>query len=155
MTNDKKIKTSRDEKTREATSRVKFWKPPNSLDAPEAPAGFVHRWIRAEVLGHSDAKNVHARFREGYEPVRADKYPNFKAPVIDSGQHKGVIGVGGLILCRIPEELVEQRKAYFKKRTESLTESVENEPLKEQHPSMPISKPERQTRVTFGGSKKV
>ena len=107
------------------------------------------------MLGHSDAKNVHARFREGYEPVRADKYPNFKAPVIDSGQHKGVIGVGGLILCRIPEELVEQRKAYFKKRTESLTESVENEPLKEQHPSMPISKPERQTRVTFGGSKKV
>ena len=150
---DKIQKTPRSETTREATSRVKFWKPPNSLEAPEAPAGFVHRWIRTEVLGQDDAKNVHSRLREGYEPVRAEEYPNFKAPTIIDGSLKGVIGVGGLILCRISKELVAQRNAYYKKRTEGQQESVDNELMKDEHPSMPISK-ERQSRVTFGGSKK-
>ena len=150
---DKTQKTPRNETTREATSRVKFWKPPNALETPEAPAGFVHRWIRTEVLGKDDAKNVHSRLREGYEPVRAEEYPNFKAPTVVDGSMKGVIGVGGLILCRISKELVAQRNAYYRKRTEGQQESVDNELMKDEHPSMPISK-ERQSRVTFGGSKK-
>ncbi len=143
---------SRESETREKVSRRKPWAPPTSLDAPPAPSGFKHRWIRAEVVGQLDNKNVSARLREGWEFVRADEYPSEEWPQLDSGKYEGVIAVGGLMLARIPEEIVEERNAYFHQLTKDKDEAIANDPLKDQHPSMPISS-ERSTRVSFGGKK--
>jgi len=152
MTKDDK-KTSRAAGTRTKTERPKEYKPPSSLDAPPAPNGFRHRWIRAESVGFQDSKNVYGRLREGYELVRADEYSNADYPVVAEGKYAGVIGVGGLLLARIPEELAQQRVDYQKKLTKGQDEAVESDLLREQHKSMPIDV-ERQSRVTFGGTKK-
>ena len=147
-------KTSRSADTRVKTQRKRVWQRPSSLDAPPAPDGYIHRWIRAEVQGYQDTKNVISRLREGYELVRADEYPDWQLPTIEDGKHAGVIGVGGLLLARIPEELIKQRDAYYNGLTEDQIKAVDNDLLKDAHPSMPISKPDRQSRVTFGGSQK-
>ena len=152
MTKDKKT-TSRAAGTRTKTERPKEYKPPSSLDAPKAPDGFRHRWIRAESLGFQDSKNIFGRLREGYELVRADEYADADYPVVVDGKYAGVIGVGGLLLARIPEELAKQRVEYQKKLSEGQDEAVETDLLREQHKSMPIDV-DRQSRVTFGGTKK-
>jgi len=146
-------KTSRASQTRSKTERPKVWTPPSSLDAPPAPDGFRHRWIRAESLGFSDTKNVSARLREGFELVRADEYPDSQYPVITDGKYAGVIGVGGLLLARISEEIAKQRAAYIESLAKGQDEAVEHDLMKEQHKSMPINV-DRQSRVTFGGTKK-
>ena len=124
------------------------------MDAPPAPEGFTHRWIRAEVRGFDDRKNISARLREGWELVRKDEYPDFEAPILEGGRHEGVFGVGGLLLARIPNEIVEERKEYFEQMNSDAMEAVDNDMFKEnQHHSMAIQKPERQSRVSFGGPK--
>lgn len=143
-------KTPRSNDTRDKSARRRPWAPPSSLDAPPAPEGYVHRWIRASVMGFDDKKNLSARVREGFELVRADEYPDFEAPTIQDGRHAGVIGVGGLVLARFPVETREERNAYYGKRTQDQLKAVDNDLMREQHPSMPISN-ERQSRVTFGG----
>ena len=140
----------RTEVTREKTSRRTPLKPPSTLDAPPAPEGFVHRWIRTSVMGFDDKKNLSARIREGFDLVRADEYPDFEAPTIQDGKHAGVIGVGGLVLARFPLESKSERDAYFKQKTSDQMDAVDNDMMREQHPSMPILKPDRQSRVTFG-----
>ena len=92
------------------------------LDAPPAPDGFRHRWIRAESVGFQDSKNIFGRLREGYELVRADEYKNSDYPVVTDGKYAGVIGVGGLLLARIPIELANARMAYQKSQTEGQDE---------------------------------
>jgi len=153
MKKEDKKTTSRAAETRTKTERPKEYKPPSSLDAPPAPDGFRHRWIRAESVGFIDSKNIYGRLREGYELVRADEYSHTDYPVVADGKYKGIIGVGGLLLARIPEELAKQRVDYQKKLTEGQDEAVETDLLREQHKSMPIDV-SRQSRVTFGGTKK-
>ena len=146
--------TSRASQTRSKTERPKVWVPPSSLDAPPAPDGFRYRWIRAESMGFEDSKNIQGRLRSGYELVRAEEVENSSDyPVLDTGKYKGVIGVGGLLLAKVPEEIVAARTAYIKKRTEGMNEAVDNDLMREQHKSMPINI-DRQSRVTFGGTKK-
>ena len=152
MENENK-RTSRASQTREKETRKKVWTPPSPLDAPPAPTGFRHRWVRAETLGFVDTKNVSSRLREGYELVRADQYPDSDYPVIEDGKYAGVIGVGGLLLTRVPEEIAQQRAEYYAKQAGDQVQAMDNDLMKEQHPSMPINV-DRQTRVTFGGSKK-
>jgi len=151
----KKIKKSpRKIETREKAARTRGWVPPSSLEAPEPPEGFHHRWIRYEFRGEQDEKNVMARLRSGYEFVMLSEYPDrVDLPSIADGKYKGVIGVGGLILMRCPLETKEDRDKYFSSLTTDQQASVENDLMKEEHPSMPISK-ERQSRVTFGGGSK-
>jgi len=153
MENNNDKRTSRASQTREKTAQKKVWSPPSSLDAPPAPAGFTHRWIRAETLGFHDTKNVAGRIRSGYELVRSDEYPDSDYPQVEDGKYKGVIGVGGLVLARVPEEIAKQRTDYYTKQAQDNVEAVDNDLMKEQHPSMPINI-DRQTRVTFGGTKK-
>jgi hypothetical protein len=148
-----KIKTSRASQTRVKTAKKTVWTPPSSLDAPPAPDGFHHRWIRAETMGFDDTKNMAGKLRSGYELVRADEYPETDYPAINDGKYKGVIGVGGLLLARISIELVKSREEYFNNLTKAKDEAIDNDLLKEQHPGMPIDI-DRQTRVTFGGTKK-
>ena len=152
MENEKK-KTSRASQTRAKAESKKVWTPPNSLDAPPAPTGYRHQWLRAEILGQQDTKNIASSLREGFELVRADQYPETDYPTVQTGKYKGVIGVGGLLLARIPEEIALQIDAYYKKQNEAKEEAVDNNLMKEQHPSMKFQK-ESNTRVTFGGTKK-
>ena len=146
-------KTSRASQTRSKTERPKVWTPPSSLDAPPAPDGFRHRWIRSESLGFQDSKNISGRMRSGYELVRADEYKDSNYPVVQDGKYKGVIGVGGLLLARVPEEIAKSRANYFAAQAKGQDEAVENDLMREEHKSMPIDV-DRQSRVTFGGTKK-
>ena len=150
-TRQKSTRTLRAKQTRASQARREPWKPPSMLDAPPPPEGYKHRWIRAEVMGFDDRKNVAARSREGYELVRGEEYPDFDIPTVDDGKHAGVIGVGGLLLARVPVEITEDRNKYFRDMTQNQMAAVDNDLAREQHPAMPISKPDKQTRVTFGG----
>ena len=143
----------RESATRETETRRKPWAPPSRLAAPEAPAGYVHRWIRTAMRGEDDKMNVNTKLREGWEPVRKDEYPDYEAPTIDEGRFEGVIGQGGLMLCRIPVETAQERSAYYGTRTREQMVAVDQDLMKDQHPSMPISN-SRQSRVSFGGSKR-
>ena len=148
-------RTPRDAETRTKTQRRKPWAPPSKLEAPEAPAGYKHRWIRTAIRGEDDKMNVTTKMREGWEPVRADEYPELegKFPIIEEGSHQGVIGVGGLMLARIPEETVEERTEYFREQTRTQMDAVDQNLMREQHPSMPIHS-DRKSRVSFGGKSK-
>jgi hypothetical protein len=144
--------TSRASQTRSKSERPKVWVPPSSLDAPPAPDGFRYRWIRAEVIGFQDTKNVTGR--EGYELVRADEIENASDyPILEDGKYKGVVGVGGLLLAKVPIEIAQQRQDYMSNRHKERNEAVNNDLMKEQDNRMPINV-ERQSRVTFGGTKK-
>jgi len=149
-------RTTRDNASRAKTpARRKPWAPPSKLAMPEAPAGYKHRWIRTHLRGEDDKTNMHSRLREGWEPVRADEYPDAgdMFPTIEEGKNAGVIGVGGLMLARIPEETVAERTEYYRDQTRNQMKAVDENLMREQHPSMPIHN-DRQSRVTFGGKPK-
>ena len=154
--NDKGIdRTSRANQTREKTATRKPWAPPSMLDAPPAPDGFKHRWIRAETRGYDDRKNISAKLREGWELVRQDEYPDFESPVVESGKYEGVFGVGGLMLARIPVETIQERTNYFQQRHADQVEAIDSVMMRENaHSTMRISNADRQSRVTFGGPRK-
>ena len=149
-------RTSRGSREKVET-RNKPWTPPSSLDAPPAPKGFKHRWIRTESIGFMDTGNVSKKLREGWEFVRAEEVKNqlgdHDYPVVQQGQYQGLIGVGGLVLARIPEEVVLERREYFRKITADQVKAVDNDILREQRPEMPVNI-DRQTRVSFGGGRK-
>ena len=130
--------------------KPKVWSPPSYLDTPNAPDGFRHRWVRVEILGFVDTKNVQGRLRSGYELVRADEYPKEDFPTITDGKYAGVIGHGGLVLTRVPEEIAKQRTDYYMSQAQDQIRAVDNDLMKEQHKSMPIDI-DRQSRTTFGG----
>jgi len=147
-------RNARETDSRDKSARRKSWAPPSRLDAPPAPPGYKHRWIRAESGGQEDRINVTGKFREGYELVRADEYPEFSSPSVDDGRHAGVISVGGLLLARIPEETAQERREYYESRTHDQLLAVDNDLSKSNgHSSMRIQNPTRQTRVSFGGPK--
>ena len=147
-------KTPRASQTRSKTERPKVWTPPSALDAPEPPKGFKHRWLRAESKGLEDVSNIQARLRSGYELVRADEYTEGQYPSYKEGKYAGIIGHGGLVLARVPEEIVDSRTEYFAQQTKDRNEALDRDLKREQHPSMPIDQ-KRQTSVTFGGTKKI
>ena len=146
-------RTKREANTRANSTRRKPWSPPSRLEAPKPPEGYRQRWIRTNIRGEEDQMNVHAKLREGWDPVRADEYPDSDFSTITEGKHAGVIGQGGLILARIPEETALERNDYYRGRTRNQMTAVDENLMKESHPSMPIQK-ERQGRVTFGGNRK-
>jgi len=143
-------KTPRNATLREKETRPVEWRPPNNLEAPPAPDGFKHRWLRASARGYEDNQNIISRLRQGYVLVRADEYPDWDLPTQEDGKHVGVIGQGGLLLARVPLEIVESRNKFFAKQTGEQMESVDRDLFKDEHQSMPIHK-DRQSRVTFGG----
>jgi hypothetical protein len=148
-------RANRSATTREKEVRRKPWTPPSRLDAPPAPEGYKHRWIRAEVNGFEDKQHVFGRLREGYELVRAEELPEEyrgSLPTLDDGKHAGVVAVGGLLLARIPLETVDERSKYFSRRSTEQLQAVDNELMRENaHNSMRIQSPERSSRTTFGG----
>ena len=143
-------RTPRSAENRAEKARLKPWQPPSLLDAPDAPEGYVYRWIRESMVGQEDKANMSKRIREGWEPVRAEDHPEFEAPTVEDGKHAGVIGVGGLILAKMPIEIVEQRREYYRKMASDQMEAVDSNLMRESDSRMPISKTNRKTQVTFG-----
>ena len=141
--------------SREKEVRRRPWTPPSRLDAPPAPEGFQHRWIRAEVNGFDDKQNVYGRLREGYELVRIEELPEEYQgflPTIEDGKHAGVVGVGGLLLARIPNETLQERNTFYRRKAQDKIQAVDNEMMRENaHSSMRIEAPQRSSRTTFGG----
>ena len=148
-------RTPRSAESRDKVSRRKPWQPLSLLDAPPPPQGYVYRWIRESMIGQNDPANMSKRIREGYEPVRAEDYPDFEAPTIDSGSNAGVIGVGGLILAKVPVETVDERNAYFQEQTRSQMEGVDQNYMRESDSKMPLRGGDisRSSKVQFGSRK--
>jgi|TARA_R110000824_G_scaffold516_2_gene3283 hypothetical protein len=146
-------RTPRGASSRSTKAARKPWTPPQVLETPEAPDGMQYRWVRTHIRGEADKTNVHMRFREGYEPVHPSEVQGYELPVIDEGNHAGTVGVGGLMLTKIPKETVEERNAYFAQQTDQQMNAVDNDLMRDEHPAMPISK-ERKTQVSFGRGNK-
>ncbi len=144
----------RETQTRQSQER-KVWRPGTALEAPEPPLGFKHRWIRESVMEYDDKTNVHKRRQEGYDLVRAEEYPEYSGPVVDEGRNAGIIGVGGLVLARIPEELADQRNQHYQKTTQNQMDAVDRDWMRENNPAMPKMAPQRKSSVSFGSRPKI
>jgi len=140
---------SRDLQTREQTARKRTWMPVNTLPVPQEQDGYQFRWIRKSMAGVSDATNVSKKQREGWEPVRAEDYPELKLSIDQDAKNSGLVEVGGLILCKMPVEMVQQRNDHYNQHARQQMESVDNSFMRENDPRMPLFK-ERNTKVSFG-----
>lgn len=140
---------SREADSRAVAQRPTMWRAPETLPSPDPRPGWAHRWVRISILGNSDPSNVSSKLREGYEPCKAEDYPELMLHAATEGRFKGNIEVGGLLLCRIPEEFMEQRAAHFDKQNRAQVESVDNSFLRQSDSRMPLFA-EKQTKVTFG-----
>ena len=140
---------SRELETRKAAYRPEAWRPPETLPMPDDRPGWKHRYIRLSTMGQADPSNISSKMREGYEPCKAEEYPELMMHAATEGRFKGGIEVGGLLLCRIPEEFMQQRAKYYEQQSRSQVESVDNNFLRENDPRMPLFS-EKRTKVTFG-----
>lgn len=147
-------RSSRETQSRERTERKMEWNPGSALDAPEPPLGYKHRWIRESVMEFDDKTNVHKKRQEGWDLVRAEEYPDYVGPVVDEGRNAGVIGVGGLVLARIPVELADQRNQHYQGVTHQQMEAVDRDWMRENNPAMPKLAPQRKSSVSFGSGRK-
>jgi hypothetical protein len=147
-------RSSRETQSRERTERKMEWNPGSALSAPEPPLGYKHRWIRESVMEFDDKTNVHKKRQEGWDLVRAEEYPDYVGPVVDEGRNAGVIGVGGLVLARIPVELADQRNQHYQGVTHQQMEAVDRDWMRENNPAMPKLAPQRKSSVSFGSGRK-
>jgi hypothetical protein len=136
--------------SREVTfQRPQAWRAPETLPMPDERPGWTHRYVRISMMGQADASNISSKLREGYEPVKAEEYPELMMHATTEGRFKGGIEVGGLLLCRIPSEFLKQREAYYSAQNKAQMDSVDNAFLRESDPRMQKFS-ERSTKVTFG-----
>ena len=135
--------------SRELVERPKQWTPPELLPEPDKQAGFSYRWIRVSMLNQADPRNVSAKIREGWEPVRVEEQPKFKLLVDPDSRFKDNIEIGGLLLCKTPTEFVQQRADYYAKQTREQTEAVDNSLMRQSDPRMPLFN-ERKSSTSFG-----
>ena len=135
--------------TRAEMQRPTSWQAPETLPSPNPRPGISHRWVRTSMGGQSDVQNVSSKLREGYEPVKAEDYPEMMMHASTEGRFKGNIEVGGLVLCSIPSEFLVQRDAHFSKINKATMESVDNNFMKDSDPRMSKFS-EKSTKVTFG-----
>ena len=139
----------REVETRATTERPKQWAPAELLPEPDKQAGFAYRWIRVSTLNSADPRNLSAKMREGWEPVRLEEQPKFQLLADPNSRYKDNIEIGGLLLCKAPEELVEQRNAYYIKQSDNQTNAVDNNLMRQSDPRMPLIN-ERKSTTTFG-----
>ena len=135
--------------SRETFARPTAWRPPETLPMPNDRPGWTHRYVRISTMGTADPSNISSKLREGYEPCKADEYPELMMHATTEGRFKGNVEVGGLLLCRIPAEFLDQRMKYYETQNKAQMDSVDNNFLRESDPRMPLFS-EKKTRVTFG-----
>ena len=149
MSNDTINKAPRELSTRAVTERPKQWQAPELLPEPDKQVGYAYRWIRTSTLNTADPRNVSAKLREGWEPVTIEEQPKFKLLVDPDSRFKDNIEIGGLLLCKTPEEFVQQRSDYYAKQTQSQTEAVDNNLMRQSDPRMPLFN-EKKSTTSFG-----
>jgi hypothetical protein len=143
------IKVTRDMQTRELTERPKQWTPPELLPEPDKEPGYAYRWVRVSTLNAADPRNISAKLREGWEPVKIEEQPKFQLLVNPDSRFKDNIEVGGLLLCKTPEEFVGQRNEYYAKQTQAQTDAVDNSLMRQSDARMPLFK-ESRSSTSFG-----
>jgi hypothetical protein len=149
MPNKAQNRLARELDTRQVMQRPEAWRPPEVLPSPDHRPGWSHRWVRTSTMGTNDPSNISSKLREGYEPCKADEYPELMMHATTEGRFKGNVEVGGLLLCRIPEEFLRQRMEYYSNQNKAQMDSVDNNFLRESDPRMPLFS-EKKTKVTFG-----
>jgi len=139
----------RDVETRDSKARAKQWLPPETLPVPDKMPGYVYRWVRVSTLNQADPRNISGKLREGWEPVAIEEQPKFRLLVDPNGRFKDNIEIGGLLLCKTPTEVMEQRAAYYQQQSDKQTEAVDNTLMRQSDPRMPLFK-ERKSTTSFG-----
>ena len=142
-------RTPRALETREQETRQMTWAPASTLPVPQEQEGYKFRWIRRSMLGQEDPTNVSKKRREGWEPVRSEDHPELALYLDQNARTSGLVEVGGLILCKMPAEMVKQRSDYYAKATQQQADAVDNSFMRENDPRMPLYK-EKNSKVTFG-----
>jgi hypothetical protein len=140
---------SRSIETRVQEERPKQWSQPELLPEPDKQAGFSYRWVRVSTLNTADPRNLSAKLREGWEPVKAEEQPQFQLLIDPNSRFKDNIEIGGLLLCKTPTEFVEQRNAHYAKQTQAQTDAVDNNLMRQSDPRMPLFK-ENKSSTSFG-----
>tara|TARA_R110000796_G_scaffold130961_1_gene246640 strand:- start:1521 stop:1970 length:450 start_codon:yes stop_codon:yes gene_type:complete len=140
---------ARDNETREKSTRTRAWQRPEVLPSPDPEPGYKYHWVRVSTQGQVDATNVSSKLREGWEPVKAVDHPEITMVSVEQERFKDNVVIGGLMLCKAPAELVEERSAYYKEQSDSQIRSVDNNLMRENDPRMPLFN-ERKSKVTFG-----
>jgi hypothetical protein len=140
---------NRELETRERTVRKKAWQRPEVLPSPNPEPGYNFHWVRVSTQGQVDATNVSSKLREGWEPVKASDHPEITIVAIEQERFKDNVVIGGLMLCKAPVEMVEERNAYYNDQAQAQMSSVDNNFMRENDPRMPLFN-ERKTKVTFG-----
>ena len=139
----------RDSENRETKTRKRSWQRPEVLPTPEPEDGYAFRWVRVSMLGQVDATNVSSKLREGWEPVRAEDYPQFTVLNVEQDKFADNIVQGGLMLCKAPQEIVDERTEHYEQQARNQIQSVDNNLMRENDARMPLFN-ERKTKVTFG-----
>jgi hypothetical protein len=147
--NTKQNRLARELESRAVTYRPTSWRAPDVLPSPDARPGWKHRWVRISTMGQADPSNISSKLREGYEPCKAEDYPELMLHASTEGRFKGNIEVGGLLLCRIPEEFMTQRAEYYSQQSKAQMESVDNNFLRQSDARMPLFS-EKSSKVSFG-----
>ena len=142
-------RASREVATRITTERPKQWMPPELLPEPDKQAGYAYRWIRVSMLNQADPRNLSSKIREGWEPVAIEEQPQFKLLLDPNSRFKDNIEIGGLLLCKAPEEFVDQRSEYYRKQNQAQAEAVDNNLMRQSDSRMPLFK-ERKSSRSFG-----
>ena len=149
MSKTDQTRVNRDLDTREQTERPKKWMPPQLLPDPNPEPGYAFRWIRLSTLGNADAMNISSKLREGWEPVKASQHPEIQLAAVENDKHRDNIVIGGLMLCKIPTEMAEERDAFYRGQADNQMRSVDNNLMRENDPRMPLFH-ERKSKVSFG-----
>ena len=152
MAENKQNRLTRELETREIQERPKQWMPPELLPEPDKQAGFAYRWIRVSTLNQADPRNITTKLREGWEPVQIEEQPKFKLLADPNSRFTGAIEIGGLLLCKTPEEFIDQRNKYYQSQTDAQTRAVDNSFMRDNDPRMPLFN-ERKSTVSFGKGK--
>lgn len=147
---DERTHRSHDTRAEDVRESNDSWTPSSKLPTPDPQDGWVFRWIRTSVMGQSDNPNVSQKFREGWTPVRAEDHPELHIQSDINSQFKGNLEVGGLLLCKAPKEKMDSRNKHYQDLAQKQMESVDNNYMRENDPRMPLLKPEKSTRTTFG-----
>jgi hypothetical protein len=140
---------SREADNREFDERPKQWMPAELLPEPDKQAGYAYRWIRVSTLNNADPRNLSAKLREGWEAVTIEEQPKFRLLADPTSRYKDNIEIGGLLLCKTPIELVQQRNQYYTRQSDLQTEAVDNTLMRQSDPRMPLFN-ERKSSTSFG-----
>jgi hypothetical protein len=142
-------RTDREHTTREKSVRPRAWQRPEVLPSPDPEPGYKYHWVRVSTQGQLDATNVSSKLREGWEPVKASDHPEITMVTVEQDRFKDNVVIGGLLLCKAPSELIDERSSYYNQQARAQMESVDNNLMRENDPRMPLFN-ERKTRVSFG-----